>query len=153
MNNKRVSLIATGMKFAIVVSRFNEFVSSKLLDGCYDTLVRQGAKEKDIEFVWVPGSFELSFIAKKIAQKKKVDAVICLGTIIRGDTPHFEYVSSQTARGIQQVSLETGIPVIYGVVTADSIEQAVERAGTKQGNRGRDAALGAIEMVSLAREI
>ena len=153
MENKRVSLIATGKKFAIVVSRFNEFISQKLLDGCYDTLLRQGVKDEDIECIWVPGSFELPFVAKKIALKKKVNAVICLGAIIRGETPHFEYVSSQAARGIQQVSLDTGIPVVYGIVTADSMDQAVERAGTKQGNRGRDAALVAVEMANLSAEI
>jgi len=146
-------LIGTGLKFGIIVSRFNVFITSRLLDGALDALRRHGVNEDDIEIFWVPGSFEIPPTAKKLAQSGRYDAIICLGAIIRGATPHFEYVCSQTARGIAQVAMETGVPTIYGIITADTIEQAIERAGTKMGNRGADAAVAAIEMANLYREI
>jgi 6,7-dimethyl-8-ribityllumazine synthase len=146
-------LNAKGKKFALVVSRFNEFISNKLVDGAIDCLVRHGADEKSISVTWVPGSFEIPLVAMKIAAGSKVDAVICLGAIIRGNTPHFEYVASEAAKGIAQASLQTGKPVIFGVITSDTIEQAIERAGTKSGNKGWDAALGAIEMADLMGKI
>jgi len=145
----KADLIAKGKKFAIVISRFNEFISSKLLEGCLDTLVRHGAQEASQDVVWVPGAFEIPAMALKLAKAKKYDAVICLGTVIRGATPHFEFVASEAAKGVAKVSLDTGIPCIFGVITADNLEQAIERAGTKDGNKGRDAALSAIEMVNL----
>jgi len=143
------SLIAKGLKFALVVSRFNEFISSKLLDGAKDTLVRHGADEKDVLVLWVPGSFEIPPVASRLARSKKYDAVICLGTVIRGETPHFDYISSEAAKGIAQVALKESTPCIFGIITADTLEQAIERAGTKSGNKGRDAALSAIEMANL----
>ncbi len=146
-------LIAKGKKFAIVISRFNDFISKRLLEGAVDTLIRHGAKESEIEAVWVPGSFEIPVIANKLARSKKYDAVICLGTVIRGSTPHFEYVASEAAKGVAKVSLDTGIPVIFGVITAENLEQAIERAGTKDGNKGRDAAISAIEMANLLENI
>ena len=149
----KADLIAKGKKFAIVVSRFNEFISSKLLEGCLDTLVRHGASENGQDVVWVPGAFEIPMISQKLAKSKKYDAVICLGTVIRGATPHFEFVASEAAKGIAKVSLDTGVPCIFGVITADNLEQAIERAGTKDGNKGRDAALSAIEMANLADKI
>lgn len=146
-------LIAKDKRFAIVVSLFNEFISQKLLDGCIDTLLRHGVKEEDILVSWVPGAFEIPLVALKLAQSKKFHAVICLGAIIRGDTPHFDYIASEVTKGISQVNLSTGIPAIFGIITADNIEQAVERAGTKEGNKGRDAALSAIEMSNLISQI
>ncbi len=146
-------LLAEGMKFGLVASRFNEMIVRRLLGGALDTLKRHGAAEESIEVAWVPGGFELPLVAAKLAESGRYDAVICLGAIIRGATPHFEYVAAEVAKGIAQVSLKTGLPVIYGVVTADTIEQAVERAGTKAGNRGADAAQAAIEMVNLLREL
>lgn len=146
-------LIGTGLKFGIVVSRFNVFITSKLLEGALDALRRHGVNEDDIEIFWVPGSFEIPPTAKKLARSGRYDAIICLGAIIRGATPHFEYVCSQTTRGIAQVAMETGVPTIYGIITADTIEQAIERAGTKMGNKGADAAVAAIEMANLYREI
>ncbi|MGE4357215.1 MAG: 6,7-dimethyl-8-ribityllumazine synthase [Candidatus Omnitrophota bacterium] len=146
-------LIAKDKWFAIVVSLFNEFISQKLLDGCIDTLLRHGVKEEDILVSWVPGAFEIPLVALKLAQSKKFHAVICLGAIIRGDTPHFDYIASEVTKGISQVNLSTGIPAIFGIITADNIEQAVERAGTKEGNKGRDAALSAIEMSNLISQI
>ena len=146
-------LIAKGKKFALVVSRFNEFISQRLLEAAVDTLIRHGANSDDLQVVWVPGAFEISAVAKQMAKGKKWDAVICLGAIIRGGTPHFEYIASQTAKGIAAVNLETGKPVAFGIITADNIEQAIERAGTKSGNKGRDAALSAIEMANLADKI
>lgn len=146
-------LNAKGLKFAIIVSRFNDFITQKLFDGAVDALLRHGATEEDIEIFKVPGSFEIPLTAKKIAQKGSYDSIICLGTIIRGATPHFEYVASETAKGIAVVSLETGIPVAFGIITADTIEQAVERAGTKSGNKGWDAALVAIEMAQLLKKL
>lgn len=141
-------LMGEGHKFGIIVSRFNEFFTSKLLSGCLDALMRHGAREQDIEVAWAPGAFEIPLIAQKMAAKD-YDAVICLGVIIRGATPHFEYVSAEVTKGVAQVGLSSGKPVIYGVVTADSIEQAVERSGAKAGNKGVDAAVTAIEMVNL----
>jgi 6,7-dimethyl-8-ribityllumazine synthase len=146
-------LQAKGLRFAIIVSRFNDFITNKLLDGAVDALLRHGATEQNIEVVKVPGSFEIPLTAKKIAEKKSHDAIICLGTIIRGATPHFEYIASEVAKGIATVSLETEIPVTFGVITADTIEQAVERAGTKSGNKGWDAALVAIEMAQLLKKL
>lgn len=146
-------LIAKGKKFAIVVSRFNEFISSKLLEGCLDTLARHGAQDSSQDVVWVPGAFEIPVIALKLAKLKKYDAVICIGTVIRGATPHFEFVASVAAKGVAKVSLDTGVPCIFGVITADNLEQAIERAGTKDGNKGRDAALSAIEMSNLCDKI
>ena len=146
-------LIAKGKKFAIVVSRFNDFISKRLLEGAIDTLMRHGAKESELESVWVPGAFEMPVVANKLARSKKFDAVICIGAIIKGSTPHFEYVASEAAKGIAKVSLDTGIPVIFGVITAENLEQAIERAGTKDGNKGRDAAISAIEMANLLENI
>ncbi len=146
-------LMAKGLKFALIVGRFNEFISQRLLEGALDTLERHGASGGDIEVIWAPGSFEIPAVANKIAKSKKHHALICLGAVIRGDTPHFNYIAGELAKGIAQVSLSTGVPTIFGVITADTIEQAVERAGAKAGNKGRDAALAAIEMVNLFKEI
>jgi 6,7-dimethyl-8-ribityllumazine synthase len=146
-------LVADGLKFGIVASRFNELITSKLLSGALDTLHRHGAAADAVEVAWVPGGFELPLAAKRMAESGRYDAVICVGAIIRGATPHFEYVASESAKGIAQVSLQTGLPVIYGVITADSIEQAIERAGTKAGNKGSDAAASAIEMANLLRAL
>lgn len=140
-------------KFSIVVSRYNSFISEKLLDGAIDCLLRHNVKQEDIKIYWVPGSFEIPSVAKKLAQSKNSDAIICLGCVIRGDTPHFDYVAAEVSKGIAQVSLETGMPVIFGVLTTDTIEQAIERAGTKAGNKGFDAALTAIELVNLYRQL
>ena len=142
-----------GLKFALVISRFNEFISSKLLDGAQDALKRHGVNEVDVDIAWVPGSFEIPLAAKKLADTKKYDAVICLGAVIRGATPHFEYVANEVAKGIAKIGLDTGIPIAYGIVTADNLEQAIERAGTKAGNRGFDAAVSAIEMANLMKGI
>lgn len=142
-------LNAKGLKFGIVVSRFNEFISQKLLDGALDALIRHQADEEKIEVVWVPGSFEIPYAASKMAQSKKYDAIICLGAIIRGETPHFDYIASEVAKGIAQTALATGVPTIFGVITTDNLEQAIERAGTKAGNKGAEAAISAIEMVNL----
>jgi 6,7-dimethyl-8-ribityllumazine synthase len=149
----QAKLTAEGKKFGIIVGRFNEFITNRLLEGCIDTLLRHGVKENDIEAVFVPGAFEIAFLARRMAESKKYDAVICLGTVIRGSTPHFDYVASEAAKGVAQVSFATGIPAIFGIITADSIDQAIERAGTKEGNKGRDAALSAIEMANLMKEI
>lgn len=146
-------LIASGLKFAVVVGRFNEFIGGKLLSGAYDGLVRHGAEKENIETIWVPGAFEIPLIAKKLAKSGRYDAVICLGAVIRGATPHFDYVSSEVSKGIAHVTLETEVPVIFGVLTTDTIEQAIERAGTKAGNKGYDAAVTAIEMANLLKEI
>lgn len=142
-----------GLKFALVVSRFNDFITSKMAEGALDHLLRHGVDKEDIHIVKVPGAFEVPLVAKKLASSGNYHGVICLAAIIRGSTPHFEYVSSEVAKGIAQVSLETGIPVIYGVITADTIEQAVERAGTKMGNKGGDAALAALEMANLINKL
>ena len=136
-------------RFALVVARFNDFITSKLLDGALDALVRHGAERDNITQVWVPGSFELPLAAQKLARSGDYAAVICLGCLIRGQTPHFQYIASECTKGIAQVALETGVPVTFGVITADSLEQAVDRAGTKAGNKGADAALAAVEMVNL----
>ncbi len=146
-------LLGKGLKFGLVVSRFNEFITKKLLDGAQDALLRHGVNQEDIEIAWVPGSFEIPLIAKKLAQTKRYDAVICLGAVVRGGTPHFEYIAAEVSKGIARVSLETGLPVIYGVVTADTLEQAIERAGTKMGNKGFEAAVNAIEMANLVKGI
>jgi 6,7-dimethyl-8-ribityllumazine synthase len=146
-------LEAKGMKFAIVITRFNEFISSKLLAGCLDGLVRHGAKEEEVDVVWAPGAFELPLLARKLALSNKYHAVICLGAVIRGATPHFDYVAAEVSKGIAATALETGKPVIFGVLTTDNIEQAIERAGTKGGNKGFDAALTAIEMANLVKAI
>ena len=147
------NLIAKGKRFAVVASRFNDFITKELIAGCTDTLIRHGADEKDMVVTWAPGAFELPLVAKKIANAKSFDAVICLGTVIRGATPHFDYIASEVAKGIAKVSQDTGLPVIFGVITADTIEQAIERAGTKDGNKGRDAALSAIEMANLLTQL
>ncbi|NFD76756.1 6,7-dimethyl-8-ribityllumazine synthase [Clostridium botulinum] len=144
-------LTAEGLKVGIIVSRFNEFITSKLLTGSIDCLKRHGAKEDNIEVCWVPGAFEIPVIAKKMASKGKYDAVICLGAVIRGATPHFDYVSSEVSKGVAHVSLDKEVPVIFGVLTTDTIEQAIERAGTKAGNKGYDAAMSAIEMSNLMK--
>jgi len=141
------------LRFGIIVSRFNEFVTGKLLEGAIDALVRHEAREEDIEVVWVPGSFEISALASRLLKEKEFNALICLGAIIRGETPHFELISSQVARGISGLALREKIPVIFGVVTADTLEQAIERAGTKAGNRGWDAAISAMEMANLYEQI
>ncbi len=146
-------LTAKGLKFGIVAARFNDFITGKLLDGAVDALLRHGASESDIEIVKVPGSFEIPLAAKVLARSGKYNAVICLGAVIRGATPHFEYVSAEVSKGVAAVSVESGLPVIFGVLTTDTIEQAVERAGTKSGNKGWDAALSAIEMANLMRQM
>jgi len=146
-------LEAKGLKFGVVVSRFNEFITARLLEGTEDALVRHGAKGDDIEVVRVPGSFEIPLLAKKLAASGKYDAIICLGTVIRGATPHFDYVAAEVSKGIAQASLDTGVPVAFGIITADTIEQAVERAGSKSGNKGWDAALSAIEMARVIKKL
>ena len=146
-------IVAKGMKFGIVASRFNDFISARLIEGAIDTLIRAGADEKDIVIHKVPGAFELPLTAKKLAKSTRFDAIICLGAVIRGATPHFEYISAEVSKGISSVGLEAEIPVVYGVLTTDTIEQAIERAGTKAGNKGSDAALSAIEMVDLFKKI
>lgn len=146
-------LQAQGLRFGIIVSRFNEFITSKLLEGALDALLRHGAKEADIQIVRVPGSFEIPMVAKKMAQSGKFNAIICLGTLIRGATPHFDYIAAEVSKGIALVSLETGIPVSFGVITTETIEQAIERAGSKSGNKGWDAALAAIEMARVIEQI
>ncbi len=145
-------LLGENHKIAVIVSRFNEFITNKLLSGCLDALNRHNVDPENIEIAWVPGAFEMPLVAQKMAARG-YDAVICLGAVIRGATPHFEYVSAEVTKGIAQVGLNSGIPVIYGIITADTIEQAIERAGTKAGNKGVDAAMTAIEMVNLLREI
>jgi len=144
-------LLAEGLKFGIVVSRFNEFITRKLLDGALDALGRHGANDAEIAIAWVPGTFEIPVVAQRMASSGKHDAVICLGALIRGATPHFEYLAAEVTKGIAQVALSTGVPTIYGVITTDTIEQAIERAGTKVGNKGFDAAEAAIEMANLLR--
>lgn len=142
-------LVAQGLKFGVIIGRFNEFIGAKLLSGALDGLMRHGVAENDIEIAWVPGAFEIPLMAKKMAKSKKYDAVICLGAVIKGATPHFDYVSSEVSKGVASASLETEVPVIFGVLTTDTIEQAIERAGTKAGNKGYDAAVSAIEMANL----
>ena len=147
------SLVAKNIKIGIVAARFNEFITSKLLGGAIDGLVRHGVQEDDIKVAWVPGAFEIPLLASKMAKSGKYDAVICLGAVIRGSTSHYDYVCSEVSKGIATVSLQSDIPVMFGVLTTDTIEQAIERAGTKAGNKGYDCALGAVEMVNLIREI
>ncbi len=146
-------LLGKGLKFALVVSRFNEFFTRKLLDGAQDALLRHGVSEEDIEVAWVPGAFEIPLVAQKLARTQKYDGVICLGAVIRGGTPHFEYIAAEVTKGIAKVGLDTGLPVIYGVITTDTLEQAIERAGTKAGNKGFEAAMEAIEMANLMKTI
>ena len=146
-------LLGKGLKFGIVVSRFNEFITTKLLEGAQDALLRHGVGEGDVDVAWVPGAFEIPLVAKSMAQSKRYDAVICLGAVVRGTTPHFEYIAAEVTKGIAKVGLDTGLPVSYGIITADNLEQSIERAGTKAGNKGFDAAVDAIEMVNLLKEI
>ncbi|MBP1988944.1 6,7-dimethyl-8-ribityllumazine synthase [Paenibacillus eucommiae] len=146
-------LVSQNLKYGIVVGRFNEFITSKLLSGALDGLKRHGVLDDEIEIAWVPGAFEISLIAQKMAESGKYDAVITLGTVIRGSTPHFDYVCSEVAKGVSAISLKTGVPTIFGVLTTDSIEQAVERAGTKAGNKGWEAAASAIEMANLSKQL
>ena len=146
-------LLAEGKTFALVVSRFNDFVTGKLLDGALDALTRSGANDKNIDIVKVPGAFEIPLAAKKLAEKGRYHAVICLGAVIRGATPHFDYVSAEVSKGIAQVSLDSSIPIIFGVITTDSLEQAIERAGTKSGNKGWSAAMAAVEMANLIEAV
>jgi 6,7-dimethyl-8-ribityllumazine synthase len=148
-NTVEGNLIGKGKKFALLVSRFNEFISKRLLDGATDALTRHGVEDGDVTVVWVPGSFEIPVTARKLAESGKYDAVVCLGAVIRGETPHFEYVANEVAKGVAQVSLQSGVPAIFGVITADTLEQAIERAGTKAGNKGAMAATSAIEMANL----
>ncbi|NYV68156.1 6,7-dimethyl-8-ribityllumazine synthase [Bacillus sp. Gen3] len=145
------NLVGTGLKVGIVVGRFNEFITGKLLGGALDALKRHGVDEENIQIAWVPGAFEIPFIAQKMAKSAKYDAIITLGTVIRGSTPHFDYVCNEATKGIAAISLNTGIPVIFGVLTTETIEQAIERAGTKAGNKGWDAAVSAIEMANLSK--
>ena len=146
-------LTAKNMKIAIVVARFNEFITSKLLSGCIDCLIRHEAADEDLTVAWVPGAFEIPMAAKKLAESGKYDAVICLGAVIRGATPHFDYVCAEASKGIAQVSMQTGVPVAFGVLTTENIQQAVERAGTQAGNKGVDCAMTAMEMVNLFKEM
>ncbi len=147
------NLDATGFRFGLIVSRFNSFICDRLLEGAVDTLTRHGAEELQLSVVRVPGAFEIPLLAKKMAESGKYDAIICLGAVIRGATPHFEYVSSEVSKGVASVSLDSGLPVAFGVLTTDSVEQAIERAGTKAGNKGAEAAMSAIEMVNLMKVI
>ncbi|HJX69475.1 MAG TPA: 6,7-dimethyl-8-ribityllumazine synthase [Dehalococcoidia bacterium] len=147
------ALLGEGLRFMLIVSRFNEFISTRLLDGAQDALLRHGVKEEDIDVAWTPGSFEIPLIAKKMAQSGKYDAILCLGAVIRGGTPHFEYIASEVSKGIAKVGLETGVPVIFGIITTDNLEQAIERAGTKEGNTGFKAAMNGIEMANLLKTI
>jgi 6,7-dimethyl-8-ribityllumazine synthase len=146
-------LLAQNKKFGLVVSRFNDFITEKLVGGAIDALIRCGAADQDIEIVKVPGAFEIPMIAKKMVEKKRYDAVICLGAVIRGSTPHFDYVSAEVSKGVAQVGMEAGVPVIFGILTTDNIEQAIERAGSKAGNKGWSAAVSAVEMVNLVSEL
>ncbi|MFD0958767.1 6,7-dimethyl-8-ribityllumazine synthase [Paenibacillus chungangensis] len=147
------NLISSGLKYGVVVGRFNEFISSKLLGGALDAFKRHGADEEDVDVAWVPGAFEIPLIAQKMAESGKYDAVITLGAVIRGSTPHFDYVCNEAAKGVAAVNLKTGVPTIFGVLTVDSIEQAIERAGTKAGNKGYEAAVTAIEMANLTKQL
>jgi len=151
--NYEGNLLGKGLRFGLVVSRFNEFFSKKLLEGAEDALLRHGVNETDIEIAWTPGSFEIPLIAQKMAGTKKYDAVICLGAVVRGSTPHFDHIAAEVTKGIAKVNLDTGVPVIYGVITTDTLEQAIERSGTKEGNKGFDAAVSAIEMANLVKAL
>ena len=146
-------LLGEGLKFALVVSRFNEFITKKLLEGAQDALLRHGVKEGDVDIAWVPGSFEVPLVAQKLARTKRYNAIICLGAVIRGGTPHFEYIAAEVTKGIAKVGLDAELPVAYGIITADTLEQAIERAGTKEGNAGFKAAVNAIEMAKLLASI
>lgn len=150
---KEGHLVGTGKRFAIVGSRFNEFITSKLIDGAKDALIRHDVKDEDITTIWVPGAFEIPLIAKKAAKSGKFDAVICVGAVIRGATSHYDYVCNEVSKGIAHISLETEVPVMFGILTTENIEQAIERAGTKAGNKGFDCAMGAIEMINLLEEL
>ena len=152
-NTLEGKLNAQGLRFAIVVSRFNELITSKLLSGAIDSVIRHGGEDTNITVAWVPGTFEIPVVAQKLAASQRFDAVICLGALIRGATPHFEYLAAEVTKGIAQVGLQSGVPTVFGVLTTDSIEQAVERAGTKSGNKGFDAATTAIEMANLLKQI
>ena len=147
------NLTAEGLKFGIVVARFNEFITTKLLGGALDTLHRHGAKDEDVDAAWVPGAFEIPLAAKKMAESGKYDAVICLGAVIRGSTSHYDYVCNEVSKGVAQVGMSTGVPTIFGVVTTENIEQAIERAGTKAGNKGADGAMEAMEIANLLKNI
>lgn len=147
------NLIAKDLKFAVVVGRFNEFIGTRLLDGAIDALKRHGAADEDVHVAWTPGAFEIPLVAKKLAESGRYNAIICLGAVIRGSTPHFDYVAGEVAKGIAKINLDSGVPIIFGVVTTDSVEQAIERAGTKQGNKGWQAAVSAIEMANLVKVI
>jgi 6,7-dimethyl-8-ribityllumazine synthase len=151
--NYEGKLVAEGLRFGIVIARFNEFITNRLLGGAMDALLRHGATEELIDTAWVPGAFEIPFAAAKMASSGRYDVVICLGSVIRGATPHFDYVAAEVSKGVAKVGLDTGVPTIFGVITADTIEQAIERAGTKAGNKGWDAALSAIEMGNLLRQL
>ena len=153
MNTLEGKLVATDMKVGIVAGRFNEFITSKLVGGAMDGLLRHDVKDEDVDIAWVPGAFEIPLVASKMAKSGKYDAVICLGAVIRGSTSHYDYVCNEVSKGIAAVSLESGIPVLFGVLTTENIEQAIERAGTKAGNKGYDCAVSAIEMVNLIREM
>lgn len=153
MNILEGKLVANGLKIGIVVGRFNEFIGSKLLGGCVDGLVRHGVNDEDIDVAWVPGAFEIPVIAKKMAESQKYDAVICLGAVIKGSTSHYDYVCAEVSKGIATVSMNTGVPVMFGVLTTDTIQQAIERAGTKAGNKGYDCAVSAIEMANLIKNM
>jgi 6,7-dimethyl-8-ribityllumazine synthase len=147
------NLVGKGKSFAIVVGRFNDFITKKLLEGALDSLARHDVADKDVSVYWVPGAFEIPSVARRLAESKKFDAVLCIGAVIRGATPHFEYVAAEAAKGVAQAAMATGLPVIFGVLTADTLEQAIERAGTKAGNKGAEAAMAAIEMANLFSEI
>ena len=147
------ALLGEGLRFGMVIARFNEFISVRLLDGARDGLLRHGVKDDDIDTAWTPGSFEIPVIANKMAQSGKYDAVLCLGAVIRGGTPHFDYIAAEVSKGIAKVAMDTGVPVIFGVITADSLEQAIERAGTKEGNMGFKAAMSGIEMANLVKSM
>ena len=153
MNTFEGKLVSDGIKIGIVAARFNEFIVSKLIAGARDALLRHDVKEEDIDLAWVPGAFEIPLIAKKMAESGKYDAVICLGAVVRGATSHYDYVCNEVSKGIASVSLSSGVPVLFGVVTTENIEQAIERAGTKAGNKGYDSAMAAIEMVNLVRQV
>ena len=153
MNTFEGKLVAEGIKVGIVAARFNEFITSKLLGGAIDALTRENVKEDDVDIAWVPGAYEIPLVASKMAKSGKYDAIICLGAVIRGSTSHYDYVCAEVSKGIAQVSLNEGIPVMFGVLTTDTIEQAIERAGTKAGNKGFECGQGAIEMVNLLKQI
>ena len=146
-------LLGQGLKFGLVLSRYNEFITKKLLEGAEDALIRHGVSQENIDVAWVPGSFEIPLFAKKLAETKRYDAIICLGAVIRGGTPHHEYIATEVTKGIAKIVLDFGLPVAYGIITAETLEQAIERAGAKEGNKGFQAAMSAIEMANLAKEI